>query len=397
MVVLIISDYYSKNMGYSENMLPKYLSKLQLKVYVLSSEYNVYGNSELYKDIYEKFLGNAKQTLGITKVGRYILIRAASAHIYKYLYIKNLYKYLMAIKPDVVHCTEIGSINFLIVFALKPFFKYRIFTESHQHYSVVAGYLKGDQFSLKDALKKLFFIVTKKIPIAIASSKTEVCYAISEDCRMVASKLYGVDNSRIQILPLGCDVDLFGASSPQYDEVRIAYRLKMGYKQSDIVCIYTGRLSDDKNPLLLGQAIESLAINNSNFHALFIGEGPQKAPLSALKNCKVLDFLPHSELRNYYFCADLGVWPRQESMSMIDAMASGMPILVSNEMGDKSRVICTDQLFSPNDSLSLAEAIKRFADMGFRHSIGRSSANLVVNRFNWLDIAAKIKMDYLKN
>lgn len=396
MVVLIISDYYSGGMGYTENMLPKYLSQQSVKVYLLTTEYNVYGTSHAYDSIYKRFLGNAKQKLGVTKVGKYVLIRAKCGVFNNYLYIKNIIKYILAVKPDVIHCTEVASINFLILSVVKWLFSFQLHVECHQHLSVVDYALKSDRFYLRHLVKKTSFYLTKWLPVMLASRNIDSCFAISADCKFVASKFYGVPDDKIRLLRLGTDIDTFSRNNNDYQNVRKSYREQLGYKDSDIVCIYTGRFSEDKNPLLLGQAIESMANEINRFKGLFLGAGPQGSELAKLKNCKVLEFMPHFVLRNYYFCSDLGVWPTQESMSMIDAMASGLPIIVSSEMGDRSRLVTDEQIFSAGDRNSLAKVLCKFANDDFRSMVSSSSVDLAHNKFNWYDIASEIKMEYTK-
>ena len=59
MRIVFVTQFFSKGMGYTENMLPKFLSKLGHEVLVLTSDLQVYGNSLKYKSNYQSFLGEA--------------------------------------------------------------------------------------------------------------------------------------------------------------------------------------------------------------------------------------------------------------------------------------------------------------------------------------------------
>ena len=48
--------------------------------------------------------------------------------------------------------------------------------------------------------------------------------------------------------------------------------------------------------------------------------------------------MSHRQLSAHYRAADIGIWPRQESMSMIDAASSGVPLIVSDKIGEPERV-----------------------------------------------------------
>ena len=115
-------------------------------------------------------------------------------------------------------------------------------------------------------------------------------------------------------------------------------RGRFGLSADDIVCVYTGRFTTDKNPLALAQAIDALAEIDPRYKGLFIGDGEQRPEIVSCRNTTVVPFMTHAGLAQHYRAADIGVWPRQESMSMIDAAASGLPIVVSNAVGEVERV-----------------------------------------------------------
>ena len=133
----------------------------------------------------------------------------------------------------------------------------------------------------------------------------------------------------MKVSPLGVDTDLF---FPAKTDVEIASRQELrsrfGFEHRDIVCVYSGRFTLDKKPLILARAIDRLYEMGEPFRGLFVGNGVQTEEILQCRGCTVHPFVRVTELPAYFRCADVGVWPTQESMSMLDAAACGLPIVV---------------------------------------------------------------------
>ena len=51
-----------------------------------------------------------------------------------------------------------------------------------------------------------------------------------------------------------------------------------------------------------------------------------------------IDMVDNRKLFEYYSASDVGVWPLQCSLTMIEAMSCGLPIIISDESGTPDRV-----------------------------------------------------------
>ena len=112
------------------------------------------------------------------------------------------------------------------------------------------------------------------IPGRLAGLATEKCYAITEDCADIAIRFFGVPRRKVEICPLGVDTDLFHPVAGARDAAeRAAVREALGFSASDVVCIYTGRFSEGKNPLLLAQVIAGMRVRGEPYRGLFVGNG----------------------------------------------------------------------------------------------------------------------------
>jgi len=380
-------------MGYSENCLPKALAGLGHEIHVITSNLNVYGNSEDYNKTYASFIGPADQGVGVFKVDGYTVHRLPSKVVFGYIYITKIAGRLKNLSPEIVHTTAIESYQAFMLAFLKPFFNYKLFAESHQHMSVVKPYMKNPKGQL---LKKIFYRLTRTLPSYLASLAIEKCYAISSDCAEVANKFYGVPWRKITVHSLGTDTELFMPASNEDETKRRNFqRNKLGYLTDDIVCIYSGRFSNDKNPLLLANSIESLANQGMKYYGLFIGDGIQKSAMQNCKNVTVLPFMRHNDLAEYYNLADIAVWPTQESMSMLDAASCGLPVVVSNKIGDYDRVEGNGKVFQEGNLDDLCEVLESLRDKETRIKYGQVGRKKMVDNYSWVKIAKEVESDYL--
>jgi glycosyltransferase involved in cell wall biosynthesis len=108
----------------------------------------------------------------------------------------------------------------------------------------------------------------------------------------------------------------------------------------------------------------------------------------------VLPFRPHRELPPYYRAADIGVWPTQESMSMLDAAACGLPIIVNDTLLAKERIEGNGITYRLNDAGDLAEKIRWLSDPGRRRELGDTGARRMIELFSWGALARHRLADY---
>ena len=392
MKILYISAFYSEGMGYSENSLPKAMASLGHEVNVITSDLNVYGNESSYNQTYRSFLGEAKQSIGSFESVGYRVHRMESKNIFGYVYIIGLRKKIKELSPDIVQVTEIASLNTFKVALVKPFFKFKLFTETHQHLSVVKPYVVDSKINIK---KNIIYKLTRTLPSFLASLQIEKCYAIAPDCIEVANKYFGVPLSKIKLQPLGTDTILFHPVLTELDRIkRVEIRKDLGLQENDILCIYTGRFTNDKDPLVLAKAVDKLCNEGHNFYSLFIGHGIQKTEIENHKNAITLEFMRHFELADYYRASDIGVWPKQESMSMLDAASSGLPIIVTDSIGELKRVEGNGYVYKEGNTDDLSEKLLNLSDKKLRDTMGRKGSNKMRENYSWINVATNIENDY---
>ena len=394
MKIVILTTYFSKNMGYTENCLPRALAKKGFDVHVVTSEYNIYGNSKDYKKNYQNFLGNAIQPCGVFPHDGYTVHRLPSRNLFGYIQIKGLAKKMKEIKPDIVHSVAIASLQTYSIAFIKIFSKFLIFAENHHHLSVVKPFLLDEKLHL---IKKTIYWLTRTFPTKLASLAVHHCYAVAPDCLKVANCFYGVPVAKLSVQSLGTDTEVFHPVETN-EELNNRRRLRsdLGLDENDIVCVYTGRFTQDKNPALLAQALKILSERDIRWKGIFVGEGIQKEVIEKIPNCQILTFMQHGELANLYRAMDIGVWPRQESMSMLDAISCGLPLVVADSVGEAKRVQGNGVLYPENDLEGLVKAIESLESSDIRKIFGSNGRRKMLDEFSWDAVAERYVHDYYK-
>jgi len=398
MRIALVSQWFSDGMGYAENLLPKALAKQGHEVYLFTSTAQVYYNSPKYKDIYEPFIGPNIVALGESNVDGFTLCRLP---LYKPNVLKGtgpgligLMEYLKKIKPDIIQVFEIGHVETYTAALYCKNSSCILFSESHTHASVVR---KNNQRSLYE----LFWHTVNlfNFRIKLINKQSALCYAIAKDVKEMAISLYHFPEKKIKVQSLGVDCEIF---KPDYSQIGIEERTNLrkqfNVEENDILCIYTGRFTKDKDPHCLASAIDTLHHRGQkNYKAIFLGKGSREDVnyLKSKRGCTVLPFVLMKELPKYYRASDIGVWPREESTSQIDAFACGLPIIISNKVSVLERIDGNGLLYEEGNSIDLAEKIASL-NKAIRAEMSLVGIQKAQEKYSWDRLAKERILDYQK-
>lgn len=390
--MVILADVFSKNMGYLENMLPRFLAREGVEVHVIATDLPPYHWTREFKDTYGGFAERLPVGL-IEEYDGYTLHILGHKDIFGYMRMVGLGRKLRFLRPDVVQISAAIGWSAIDAAAYRIVFGYKLFTGNHTTASVFPLAKKGGPWWDKEHLRCRLM---RTFPGFLASLVTEKCYGATIDCAEIAVRFFGVQKKKIAVSFLGVDTELFRPISGESEYLqRLDLRKRLGFSESDIVCIYTGRFSEDKNPLLLAQAIAALGEMGLPFRGLFVGNGVQAKAISSLAGCVIHPFVPVSKLPDFFRAAEIGVWPTQESMSMLDAAACGLPIVVNDTLVAVERVQGNGFQYKLNDIQDLIRVLLDLRDPQTRNHLGSIGAQKVRRDFSWESLARERLRDYL--
>jgi glycosyltransferase involved in cell wall biosynthesis len=381
-------------MGYIGNMLPRHLARLGADVHYVTMDLPHYFQSDAPSRTYAGFDGLAVTAPGSVErfdgFALHGLAHQVSLGQRRYV---GLADKLAALKPDVVQSLLAIGWPPLEAAMLQRRFGYRLFTGNHTHASVFPLATRESRWWEKDRLRNL---ATRFLPGRFISRHTEKCYTPAADCADVAVRFFGVEPAKIALVPLGVDTDLFRRPLSDDEQARRREtRASFGFGERDVVFVYTGQFTDGKNPLLLAQAVARMVAAGQSVRGLFVGNGSQAAAIAAAGSCvAVHDFVPNSDLPRFYQAADVGVWPTQESTSMLDAAACGLPLIVNDTVQVQERIDGNGVMYRLNDLDDLVRTMTIALDPAWRHALGETGARRMREHFSWSDLARRRLRDY---
>ena len=172
-------------------------------------------------------------------------------------------------------------------------------------------------------------------------------------------------------IPNAVDLARFRPARP---EDRLSARRAFGVPTGAIVVLFVGRLVAKKQ---LGELAAALGHVDGPWHALVVGDGPERAALEPLRPrvTHVAD-LPFARMPEAYAAADLFVLPSRDEgtpLTVLEAMAAGLPCVVSDDRAFAELAECAGVVRASADRLATAIA-------GFVADPARRSAAAVASR-----------------
>jgi glycosyltransferase involved in cell wall biosynthesis len=391
--VVILTESFAKQMGYIGNLLPRHLARLGVDVHVITCDLPPYHTLKDFASTYGDFSAKGVAPAGTREAyDGYTLHTLPHQRLAGYVRMRGLAPLLNSLRPDVVQSlAHLGWIP-LEAAVLRARFRYALFTGSHTTASVFP--LASRKLSLTHP-QFLRCYLTRTLPGRLVSTQIEKCYGATVDCADVAVRFFGVPASKIDVCPLGVDTDIFfPVASADDARCRTAARAELGIAEHEVLCMYTGRFAADKNPLLLAEAVAQLRAAGEPFRAVFFGDGVQRDALRACEGAVVRPFVPFEELGGWFRASDIGVWPTQESTSMLDAAACGVPIIVNDRLVALERVEGNGLRYRLNDREDLVRALRDLRDPSRRMRLGAAGARKMAAEFGWAGIARRRLTDY---
>jgi glycosyltransferase involved in cell wall biosynthesis len=391
MRVVLLSEVFAKNMGYLENVFPKYLARLGADVHVVTTDlplnYRLQGLNQTYQKIVTPSPAGT-----IEKLDGYTLHSLSARKRLGYMRMNGLREKLRSLRPDIVQ--TMAAVGWLPLDAAlcKLSLGYKLFTGCHM---AASGFPLASSKLRWWTPPRLRCLIMRTFPGRVISLFTEKCYAVTEDCAEIACRYFGVQGHKATIMYLGVDTEIFFPVAAE-DSVRErgSLRRELGFRENEIVCIYTGKFTREKDVRVLAEAVQKLQFEGQPFRALFIGAGAEAEVLKKFPFCTVLEMMPVSRLGAYYRAADVSVWPGNESISMLDASACGLPTIISDRVLYRAPVEGNGRIFKNGDVSDLVKLLMELRDPGIRRRLGSLGAQRMAGEFSWESIARRRLNDY---
>jgi len=253
--------------------------------------------------------------------------------------------------------------------------------------------LQGGPSTFRNKLANLVMWRLSKLEEKSAKNAT-LTVTVSNYSSEKIVQFYGVDKSKIRVVPNGVDIERFKPS-----ETNEKIKRQIGL-DSKLCVLFVGRLIPRKGLPLLIEAAKHVVEEHSQTMFVIIGDGPLKnslkAQLEKMKLTHHFNFLGDVNegiLPAIYNCADVFALPslqEGQGIALLEAQATAKPVVAFNVSGVREAVLNRETGFLVNpSSLELAEAIlKLLADCSLRKKMGSKAREFVSKSFSW-DICAQ--------
>ena len=380
-----VMSYFQPQLGYQEYYLAREQRKMGHDVCVFTSDRRrpIKAFSKTFGTVLRsRYVGRGEFDEDGVKVVRL----PCFLEFHDQIFVRNLRKALIDFRPDILCVHDEISYFALISLIHKIFLKLPVVMDVHADYINMS----------KNFLRRFVFHLLSKNPLyRMLYRRSDAYIAISKDSKEWLSNELGIKKNQIVVVPLGAEAELFSPSVLQRQQIREKYQF-----EDSAVLIYAGKLILGKDVELLLQAASLLTRKGLNIKVLIVGSGPEnyQSKLQELvEQLRIKDivvfrsFVDKKDLPGLYNAADIGVWPGDPSITIIEAMATGLPVVIP-------LLACTSHYFEYDigfhfprgNTVELAKRLELLViNDGVRQKKGLEARRMVVDNLNWHSINAK--------
>jgi glycosyltransferase involved in cell wall biosynthesis len=199
----------------------------------------------------------------------------------------------------------------------------------------------------------------------------------------------------LRIWPRGVDSRLFSPARRS-----MSWRQTRGIGVDEVAVSFISRLVSEKGLGVVSDVHSLLKSKGVSHRMIFVGDGPEKSKLQAMHPDALFEgHLAGEELAVAYASSDIFLFPSETETFgnvTLEAMTSGLPVVVANATGSSSLVRdgATGFLCEPRDASSFAEKVELLArDAGLRSRMG-TAARHEAERYDWHNVLGQMRSNY---
>lgn len=325
--VMHIVNYYQESFGYQENYIPYYQSINGCDVIIVTSDY--YFPFPDYDETMQDHLGDRHIGAGVYSDKGVKVVRKKSyfSHVpFAGLIYFNPIPEIDNFRPDIIHVHGATNTWFLKVVFYKSKYKYKIFVDNHQDFMVESYNIK----LLYNCFYYIWRLIYHNFGVFDKVCKFLPITRSSQDWLKLRLEINSKDSI---IVPLGVDADMMFYDRKYDHEFRSQYNA-----DNKIVIVNAGKQYKEKNILsIIEVAIRARALGADvllvlvgNSHGMYKSYIDDKLLDLGEDNYVRLPLQDRAALHKIYCASDVGIWPGIPSITIQEAMACGVALIVPN-------------------------------------------------------------------
>lgn len=205
--------------------------------------------------------------------------------------------------------------------------------------------------------------------------------------KMYFTQQFKYPDDRIVNQYLTVDIESISRLSDKKEEIKTMLQNKYVIPQNMNVVMYSGRLVKRKRIENIINAL-SLLKNKDDYYLLIVGDGEERENLFHLAKEKNINLIitgfikEQEELFKFYYLADMFILPSENEpwgLVVNEAMAAGLPLIVSDECGSYMDLVKDDYngfIVNCNDTKELSKKIEAIIKEDY-NEFGRNSKKII--------------------
>lgn len=307
-------EHYLDTWGYQQNILPMYHAKMGHETTVLASNdtFPTMAGGKLVEEIKSK---------GDNYFNDLVFVRRSSSYFPKLLHFqkaKGLIHILEMEKPDIIFFH--GSLN-LSIFSCVRYKKLHpqisLFVDSHADVMNV---------NTNKFYRWAFFKVYWSLLHRYCQKSVDKYFGVTIGRCAFLEKYFHIAPNKIELLPIGADVD----AARMVTETKNDLRIKYGLREDDIILVHGGKLDARKGTVDLINAYRALKQNGyQKVRLILFGKiEDSRIPSLLSDDIMVYNWLSRYQTFELFKLADLAIWPVHHTTLIEDCVAAGLPYLI---------------------------------------------------------------------
>lgn len=260
---------------------------------------------------------------------------------------------------------------------------------------------------IRHKLPSLFDLCAMSVERQMIGRGADCCFLPVSSITMDAfSRTYQSLPGKWQVMHPGVDIARF--SMPDRDVCRKEIRGRFGIGVSDILLLFIGMNFETKglDTTIAALAKARAARPESNIRLLVVGRGDEKKYAKISRSLEISESVlfagtQAAGIERFYRAADAFIMPSAFDtfgMVVLEAMAAGLPVIVSASVGAKDLIAEGENGFvvtDPRDAITLADRIARLLDTKQREAMGEAAARCAAEH-TWDKLVLAINGIYLQ-
>lgn len=281
-------------------------------------------------------------------------------------------------RPDAVIATgNPYSLTAWILGLLRPFATFQLFFWTH-------GLLREEE-GLKWLIRKVLYQLADGL----------LLYGNAAKLLLVRK---GIAESKLHVIYNSIDFEVQQRAAKAIAEIDTqAFRLNLGVERHEGLIIFSGRLQKSKRPDMILEALARLSERGRRIHAVFLGDGAERAALQTRANELNISSQVHflgeqyeeSNISLAFMASDLAVIPSGAGLSIMHALGYGVPVLIHDrpaENGPEGEAVkkdLTGLYFQYGNISDLAEKVEQaIFPLPLKKRISQNCLSIIQDRYN---------------